>query len=158
VTEPEPRWLDDTEMRAWTGFLETASLVQRRNEAQLRVAGRVTSVQYDVLHCLSEAPDRRLRMSDLADRLITSRSGLTYQIAQLEAAGLVERRAGTDDQRSVLAILTDAGSEVLSVTAPGHVRLVRDAFLDALTRRQIEQLAAIMDRTRRHLRSLDAPR
>lgn len=149
----DPRWLNDTEMAAWTGFLDTFHLLHRRIEAQLRAAGGVTQVQYEILHRLADTPDGRLRMSDLADRLIASRSGLTYQVTQLERAGLVRRDADPDDDRAVLATVTDAGRDLLRSAAPGHVRVVREGLLDLLTPDETRQLAEIMDRVRAHLRS-----
>ncbi len=149
----EPRWLDDTELRAWTGFLDTYHLLHRRVDTQLRADGGLTEVQYEILSRLADAPGRRLRMSDLADILVSSRSGLTYQVTQLQRAGLVRRDSDPDDDRAVLAAITEAGRDLLHRAAPGHVRVVREGFLDLLTRDEVVQLAAMMDRTRKHLRS-----
>ncbi len=151
-TDEEPRWLDETEMRAWTGLLDTFHLLQRDIDAQLRAEGGVTQVQYEILTRLAESPNGDLRMSDLADRLVASRSGLTYQVTQLVTAGLVRRLPDPGDDRAVLAAITDAGRDVLQRAAPGHVRVVRQGLLDALTARQVGQLADIMDRARAHLR------
>ena len=148
----EPRWLDETEMRAWVAFLDTANLLLRRVDQQLRQDGGVTQPQYELLTRLAEAPDRRLRMTDLADLLVTSRSGLTYQVTQLEKAGLVRRQACAEDERSVLAVLTDTGGEVLRAAAPGHVRVVRDGFIDLLDREQLTALADALDHARTRLR------
>jgi DNA-binding MarR family transcriptional regulator len=149
----EPRWLDSTEMSAWTGFLETFNLLQRRIEAHLRADGGITHVQYEILHRLAEATDRRLRMTDLAHQLIASRSGLTYQVAQLNRTGLVRRDGDPGDERAVLVAITDAGMDVLRNTAPGHLRVVRENLLDLLDPDEVRQLAAMMGRARTHLRS-----
>lgn len=150
----EPRWLDETEMRAWAGFLETYELLDRIVDQQLREAGGVTKVQYEILHQLNESPTSRLCMTELAGLMICSRSGLTYQVTQLEKAGLLRRQPDPADERSVLAVITDEGRKVLQQAAPGHVRTVREGLIDQLTEEQVAQLADIMDITRRHLRGL----
>lgn len=150
----EPRWLNDTEMRAWTGFLETSDLIRRQVERQLQRDGGLTMVQYEILTRLDERPDRRATMTQLAALVICSRSGLTYQVAQLEKSGLLAREADPTDERAVLAVLTDAGRRILERTAPGHLDTVRAGFLDLLTPQQISQLAEITDITRGHLREV----
>lgn len=150
----EPRWLNETEMRAWAGFLETYELLDRHVDRQLREAGGVTKVQYEVLHQLNESPDNRLCMTDLAELMICSRSGLTYQVTQLEKAGLLRRESDPARERGVLAVLTDDGRRILHQAAPGHVRTVREGLIDLLTDEQVNQLADIMDTTRRQLRDM----
>ncbi|MFI7114582.1 MarR family winged helix-turn-helix transcriptional regulator [Nonomuraea sp. NPDC050227] len=150
----EPRWLNTTEMRAWSGFLETASLLQRLIDVQLRTSGGVTQVQYEILHRLNESSGKRLCMSALAEQMVSSRSGLTYQVSQLEKRGLVQRTADPADERGVLAVLTDEGGKVLAESAPGHVRTVREGLLEALTADQVARLADVMDITRAHLRDM----
>jgi DNA-binding MarR family transcriptional regulator len=150
----EPRWLNETEMRAWTGFLETYDLLQRHVERQLREAGGVTQVQYEILHRINEHPDRRLCMTELAALVICSRSGLTYQVAQLEKAGLLRREPDVTDERRILVAVTEPGRQVLQRAAPGHVATVREGLLDLLTNEQVEQLADIMDVARGRLRDL----
>ena len=152
----EPRWLDDTEMRAWLGFAETSHLVQQHIDRQLREEGGVTPAQYEILVSLAAAPGRARRMSELAGELVASRGGMTYQIDQLEKRGLVRREVCPTDERGVLAILTDAGYQVLERTAPGHVRAVRESLIDALTPEQVAALAEILEVTRNHLRGRQA--
>lgn len=147
-----PRWLDETEMRAWMAFLETSHLLQRRIDQQLREAGGVTQPQYELLTRLAEAPDRRRRMSELADLLVTGKSRVTYQVTQLERLGLVRRTACEDDERGVVAELTDDGREMLRRAAPGHVEVVRDGLVDALSRDQLVALADILETARARLR------
>ena len=147
----EPRWLDDTELRAWVAFFDTSNLPQHQIDQELREQGGATPAQYEILVRLA-APNRARRMSELADELVASRGGLTYQISQLERAGLVRRETCPTDERGVLAILTEAGYQVLERTAPGHLHAVRESLIDILDREQVAQLADIMDRTRRHLR------
>ena len=138
----EPRWLDEDEMRAWRAFLAAGALVDRRLDQQLKDEAGISHLQYEILVRLSTHCDREMRMTELADALLNSKSGLTYQISQLEKAGLVCRRSCTSDVRAVYAVLTDAGQELLRRAAPGHVALVRELLIDVLTP---EQLAAIAD-------------
>jgi DNA-binding MarR family transcriptional regulator len=94
-------------------------------------------------------------MTELADRLVTSKSGLTYQVTQLERAGLVARRSCPSDVRGVIAQLTDRGMEVLREAAPGHVAAVREALIDVLTPEQLDNLAAGLGEVSRRLRGSD---
>jgi DNA-binding MarR family transcriptional regulator len=150
----EPRWLNETEMRAWAGLLETYDLIHRLVELQLREVGGLTMVQYEILTRLNESPDRSRGMTDLASRMVASRSGLTYQVGQLEKAGLLRRTPDPADDRGVLAVLTNEGRRVLEETAPGHVRVVREGLIDRLSEAQVAQLAEVMDTARTHLREI----
>ena len=148
----DARWLDDTEMRTWVTFLDTSNLLQRRIDRQLREDGGLTQPQYELLTCLSAAPEHRLRMTELADLLVLSRSGLTYQVTQLEKAGMVRREACAEDDRGVLAVLTAEGQQVLQRTAPGHVRVVREGLIDHLSRDELTALADALQAARSWLR------
>ncbi|MER8184796.1 MarR family transcriptional regulator [Kitasatospora sp. NPDC094015] len=138
----QPRWLNEREMAAWRGFVAATNLVARHVERQLKDDAGLSHTQYEILVQLSAAPDGALRMTDLADRLVTSKSGLTYQVTQLEKAGLVTRRSCASDVRGVFAEITDQGWETLRTAAPGHVAAVREALIDILTP---EQQAAVAD-------------
>ncbi|WP_030157743.1 MarR family winged helix-turn-helix transcriptional regulator [Streptomyces sp. NRRL S-244] len=148
----ETRWLDEREMRAWSGFLAASALVNRRLDQQLKDDSRLSHPQYEVLVRLSAAPDGELRMTELANGLINSKSGLTYQVTQLEKAGLVRRRSCPSDVRGVFAVLTDAGRARLEEAAPGHVAAVREALIDVLTPAQLEALADGLGEVSRRLR------
>jgi DNA-binding MarR family transcriptional regulator len=138
-------------MAAWLAFLEVSHRLDRVIEQQLRRDAGLSHAQYEVLARL-DAAGGQLRMSHLADVIIVSRSGLTYQVTQLERAGLVRREKDAADERGVLAVLTGAGRAALHRAAPGHVRVVRHYLIDALTPRQrsviAEGLAAARDRLR----------
>jgi DNA-binding MarR family transcriptional regulator len=135
------KWLDEDEMRAWHSFLAAGALIDRLVDAQLKDAVGLSHPQYEILVRLADAPDGELRMTELADTVLTSKSGLTYQVTQLEKAGLVERRSCPSDVRGVLAALTEAGRRRLEQAAPGHVALVRELLIDVLTRDQLAVLA-----------------
>ncbi|PWK39745.1 MarR family transcriptional regulator [Actinoplanes xinjiangensis] len=140
-------------MRAWVAFLDTSNLLLQRINQQLREDGGLTQPQYELLTRLAEAPDQRMRMAELALALVTSRSGLTYQVSQLEKAGLVRREACASDDRGILAVLTADGQQALLKAAPGHLRVVRENLIDQLDRDQLVTLADTLGRARAHLRS-----
>ena len=136
----EPRWLSAEEMRAWQAFLAAGALLDRRLDQQLRQESGLSHAQYEILVRLAAAGGE-LRMTDLAAVLYTTKSGLTYQITQLEKAGLVRRGVPPDDVRGVVAALTDAGRQRLAQAAPGHVAAVRALLIDVLTADQLTALA-----------------
>ncbi|MFI6446692.1 MarR family winged helix-turn-helix transcriptional regulator [Kitasatospora sp. NPDC050543] len=137
----EPRWLDQDEMAAWRGFVAASNLLNRRLERQLKEDSGLSHAQYEILVHLSASPGGELRMTELADKLVTSKSGLTYQVTQLEKAGLVGRRSCPSDVRGIFAVLTERGREALRRAAPGHVALVRELLIDVLSREQLAVLA-----------------
>ncbi|MFJ3669973.1 MarR family winged helix-turn-helix transcriptional regulator [Streptomyces sp. NPDC090106] len=146
------RWLNPEEQRAWRAFLAAGARLDRRLDQQLKEDAGITHLQYEILVRLGGAPGGEMRMSTLADALLNTRSGLTYQIGQLEKAGLVGRRHCPSDTRAVFAVLTDAGRRTLEEAAPGHVGLVRELLIDVLTPEQLTSLAdgleAVNDRMR----------
>jgi DNA-binding MarR family transcriptional regulator len=154
VTEPAP--LDPTELGAFFALTEVSSLLQHAIEQQLRGVG-LTTVQFKMLMGLFEVPDGKLRMTDLADTLVVSRSGLTYQAGLLEKAGLITRSPSPDDDRSTTLELTTAGRERILAILPGHLDVVRRLLIDPLDRADLEALGALLVRVRDHLRT-DPPR
>ncbi|MEV6068489.1 MarR family transcriptional regulator [Nocardia sp. NPDC052001] len=112
---------------------------------QLQRDSALSFADYRILVKLSEAPGRSLRMSDLADGVLSSRSRLTHQIRRLEGQHMVRRTACEDDGRGVLAQLTDEGLRRLRLAAPGHVAAVRRYFIDLLTPQQLAAMAAAME-------------
>jgi DNA-binding MarR family transcriptional regulator len=139
-------WLDADEQEAWRAYLEATTRVTDRLNDDLKRAFGLTLEDYEVLVFLSEAPDRRMRMADLAGALLASRSRLTYRIDRLEAAGLVARRPCPSDGRAIWAELTDAGHQRLVEAAPHHVRGVRAALLDHFTHDEWLRLGSILRR------------
>lgn len=133
--------LNEEEKRAWTAFTTAHALLYRRLEQRLKSDFGLSGLQYEILARLSGAPDREMRMAELAGALVNSKSGLTYQIGQMEKAELVRRRSCPSDERAVYAVLTDEGMALLERAAPGHVEQVRELLFDALTPDQVRALA-----------------
>jgi DNA-binding MarR family transcriptional regulator len=126
-------------------------LFQEQLERELDQGTDVPSSYYEVLVRLSEAPDRRLRMSDLADRSQSSRSRLSHSLARLETLGWIRRQACQSDRRGAFAVLTDRGFAALEAAAPVHVESVRAHLFDPLDSVQLDQLRAISERLLEHL-------
>ncbi|PYE20783.1 DNA-binding MarR family transcriptional regulator [Williamsia limnetica] len=141
--EPEPNWLDDEEMDAWIQVAILLSRLPHALDAQLLRDAQLTHFEYEVLASLSEAPDRTLRMSALAELANGSLSRLSHVVTRLEKRDWVQRRPCPDDGRFTNASLTQAGWEKVVATAPGYAANVRNLVVDRLSRAQIRQLAAI---------------
>jgi DNA-binding MarR family transcriptional regulator len=139
----EPRWLDDEEQRTWRAFLAVIRLLASGLDAQLQRDAGMPHAYYMVLAMLSEAPGRTLRMSELATIVNSSQSRLSHAVARLEERGWVRREKCPSDRRGSMAVLTDAGYDVLVAAAPGHVAAVRQILFDRLTPAQVRQLAEI---------------
>ncbi len=127
----EPRWLSAEQQQIWRSWLLARDRIDRVLDADLRPHG-LDLAEYEILVRLSEAPERRLRMSQLADQVHQSRSRLTHTIARMETALLVRREKTVSDGRGVVAVLTDAGMDLLIQVAPAHVASVRRVFVDAV--------------------------
>jgi DNA-binding MarR family transcriptional regulator len=140
-----PRWLDADEMRFWRGFIEVSGRAIDAINADLRADADLTHDDYEVLVRLSEAPDRRMRMSELADQVIQSRSRLTQRVDRLVERGLVERQRCPEDRRGMLAALTDDGFRTLAAAAPAHVASVRRHLIDRLGPEQIRAGAELFE-------------
>ena len=141
--QPEPRWLDTDEQRAWRMLGGVVVLLDSALDAQLRRDAGISHFEYAVLAALSDAPNKSLRMSLLAYLARGSLPRLSQVVARMEAAGWVRRSPDPTDGRYTLAILTDAGLDKVVATAPGHVEEVRRLVLDPLTKAQVKQLTTI---------------
>lgn len=137
------RKLTDDQLAAWSGFLLGHAQIVRALDVELEREHGLPLSSYDVLIQLSLVPDRRLRMFELADAIVLSRSGLTRLVDRLERAGLVERERGKVDPRQMYARLTDRGLEVLADATPTHIAGIKERFLERLSDEQTNQLAAI---------------
>jgi DNA-binding MarR family transcriptional regulator len=137
--------LNNTELRAWQGLLHAHHDVSERLDADLRQAHGLSFGAYDVLLRLARAPGGCLRMSDLAERVWLSPSGLTRKVDRLEVQGLVERDRFEGDGRVLLARLTDRGREVLRRAARTHLRGIRQHFTGRLTETQLANVASALE-------------
>ena len=137
------RWLDDEELDAWVRLVAVVELLPGVLDGQLRRDAGLTHYEYFVLAMLSEAPDRTLRMSALAQRTNATLPRLSHVMTRLEGRELVERVRSPTDRRATDARLTDLGWETLRSAAPAHVANVREHVIDALSSEQVRQLGEI---------------
>lgn len=151
---PETRWLDQEEQRTWRTFMVASRLLFEQLDRELQRETGVLGPSYEVLVRLSEAPDRRLRMSDLADRSQSSRSRLSHTIARLEEAGWVKRETCPSDGRGSFAVLTSTGFAKLEAAAPFHVQGVREHLFDQLDAAQLAELRKMSEQLLAHLVTL----
>jgi Transcriptional regulators len=144
MSSTEVRWLDAEQQRHWRAFLTGSAIVTSALSAQLEAESGLSLSEYEVLVRLSEAPERTLRMSRLAEGLVHSRSRLTHTVRRMEERGLVERRQCESDGRGVNCRMTEHGYQVLVEAAPGHVMAVRRVLVDVLTPEQFAALGEAM--------------
>ena len=144
------RWLTADEQRMWRAFLTATRFLADALDRQLQRDSGMPHTYYEILVRLSEAPDRTLRMSQLADRAGSSRSRLSHAVARLEEMGWVRREECDTDRRGQRAVLTDEGFAALAAAAPGHVEEVRSRLLDALSPEQVTQLRTISEAVLAH--------
>ncbi|MFJ7217636.1 MarR family winged helix-turn-helix transcriptional regulator [Amycolatopsis sp. NPDC098790] len=149
----KPPSLDPVQLGAYFDLIEVTSLLRHAVEQQLREAGDLSYVQFQLLARLGDSPTGSHRMTDLADGVVYSRSGLTYQAGLLEKAGLVERSPSPDDERGITVTITDAGRERLAAVLPGHVEVVSGLLFEPLSREDVVNLAALLAPVRDHMRS-----
>jgi DNA-binding MarR family transcriptional regulator len=146
------RWLDADEQAVWRAFLDVSRLLFEQLNRQLSDEAGMSLAEYEILVQLSEAPGRRLRMSELADRVVSSRSRITHTVGRMEDRALVHREACADDGRGVLCVLTDAGFAQLEAAAPGHVEMVRTVLFEPLAAADVEHLGVALTKVREQLR------
>jgi DNA-binding MarR family transcriptional regulator len=142
------RWLTEEEQRAWRGLLRMTSQLNARMNRQLLQDYGVSLADYDVLVVLSEAPEGRLRVFEVADALAWEQSRVSHQLARMQRRGLVAREGCASDARGAFAVLTEAGRAAIERAAPAHVETVRQLVFDGLTH---DQLAALTEITTRVL-------
>ncbi|MFJ4515901.1 MarR family winged helix-turn-helix transcriptional regulator [Streptomyces sp. NPDC088816] len=139
-----PRWLSAEEQRVWRSYRHATTLLEDHLDRQLQRDAGMPHIYYGLLVKLAEAPQYRLRMTELAMDAKITRSRLSHAIARLEKNGWVRREDCPSDKRGQFAVLTDQGLQVLRRTAPGHVTAVRQALFDRLTPEQQKSLGEIM--------------
>jgi len=138
-TDGQPHWLTDEEQQAWRATVQLSQLLLRQLDRDLTAHG-LNGRDYEILVDLSEAPEHRLRMTDLADATSQSRSRLSHQITRMEKRGLVRRDDCEGDKRGTFAVLTKAGFEAIERVAPYHVEQVRRHYIDRLTAEQQDEI------------------
>ena len=139
----ETQWLDEDEAKAWREFILMTSRLMRSLGVQLQRDTGLSDGDYGVLVQLSEAPDARLRPSQLAAGLQWEKSRMSHHLTRMEQRGLVKRLPCKTDNRGALIAMTPAGRRALERAAPMHVDHVRRVFVDALTREQLDALGGI---------------
>ncbi|MCQ4080593.1 MarR family transcriptional regulator [Streptomyces sp. RB6PN25] len=140
----EPRWLDAEQQQTWRAYMAASQLLSDHIDRQLQRDAGMPHVYYMLLVWLSESPNRRMRMTDLAERSKITRSRLSHAISRLEKDGWLRREECPTDRRGQVAVLTDEGFAALEKAAPGHVEAVRSAVFDRLDDDQVRALGEIM--------------
>lgn len=153
----EPHVVDPVQLGAYFALIEVSSLLRYAIEQQLREDGGLTFVQFQILRRLQLAPSGSARMTDLADSIVFSRSGLTYQAGRLEQDDLVTRSRGEDDERSVVIAVTDAGRALVNRVLPGHEGVVSTMFFRPLAQDGARALTALLTPVRDHMREAPPP-
>jgi DNA-binding MarR family transcriptional regulator len=144
-TAGEPRWLDESQQRSWRALMMGITLLLDRLDADLRRNFDISLAEYEILVRLSERPQMRLRMAQLADAMAHSRSRVTHTVNRMENAGLVVRATSSEDGRGVVCSVTDQGYELLKTMAPVHVDGVRDYLVDLASAEDFEALGRVMN-------------
>lgn len=146
VVVNETRWLDPAEQRAWRALVGTTVRLVAVLDDELQRDIGLPMAEYEVLVILSESPDQRVRMSELAERLHLSPSGLTRRLDRMVRDGQVTREQCPSDRRGSFAVLTDQGLQRLEAAAPHHVRSVRAHFVDRLSRDELDSITATLSK------------
>ena len=149
-----PKWLNSSEMKAWRQYIIASRRLLDALDEDLS-AHDLSMADYEVLAQLSDAPDRTMRMSELAEVAMISRSRLSHRIKVMEREGWVRREACPDDKRGYFAIMTPKGWKAIVAAAPDHVASVRGRFLDVLDREDQKILAEIFDRVAARIKDFD---
>jgi len=146
-----PRWLNAAEMKAWRRYIIASRRLLEALDLDL-ASHELSMADYEVLAQLSDAPERKLRMSELAEVAMLSRSRLSHRIKVMEQAGWVKREACPDDKRGFFAVMTAKGWKAIVGAAPDHVESVRTRFVDHLTKEDQRVLAEIFERVTQSLK------
>lgn len=152
-----PRWLNEAENKAWRGWMAMSDLLRARIARDLLVESGLSDSDFAILVHLSEAPEGRVRMTELAGALGWSKSRLSHQCSRMARRGLVCREGCAGDARSAYAVLTPCGLAEIQKAAPLHVESVRRHLIDLLDASELQAMAAISERVLTHLRSEASP-
>jgi DNA-binding MarR family transcriptional regulator len=146
-----PNWLNPREMKAWRSYIIASRRLLDALDFDLD-RHDLSMPDYEVLALLSDAPGRRMRMSELAELAMVSKSRLSHRMKVMEKAGWVKREDCPDDKRGYFAVMTDKGFKAIAKAAPDHVSSVRSRLLDHLTVKDQEDISRIFDRVTKELR------
>ena len=147
-----PQWLTPAELEAWRAYILTSRRLMEILEQALD-SHDLSMADYEVLAQLSDAPERRMRMSELAEAALLSRSRLSHRIKVMEKAGWVKREACPEDKRGFFAVMTAKGWKAIVGAAPDHVESVRTRFVDHLTKEDQRVLSEIFERVTQSLKA-----
>jgi len=147
-------WLSQEQQEIWRSWLSATSLLPDQLGRELQRDSGLTNADYEILVRLSEAADQKIRMSELADCTLSSRSRLSHQIDRMEKSGFVIREECPDDRRGSFAVLTEHGHNLLVSAAPAHVESVRRHLVDILTPEEFASLGKVCTKVSNHLKSL----
>jgi DNA-binding MarR family transcriptional regulator len=150
------QWLTAEQQKNWRAWLSASQLLNDQLSRELQDKHGLTIADYEILVRLSEAPERRLRMSELAEQTLSSRSRLSHQIDRMEKAGLVERQVCADDRRGAFAVMTGHGWAALVAAAPDHVESVRVHLVDRLSDEQFAALGCACEQVAQHLSAVQS--
>jgi DNA-binding MarR family transcriptional regulator len=139
------QWLTDDEQRAWRGLLQMTSRLDARLNRQLQQTSGLSLADYDVLVLLTEKPDGRLRVFEIAEALQWEQSRLSHHVVRMERRGLVTREECTTDRRGAFVVLTAAGRQAIEHAAPEHVATVRQLVFDGLSKEQLATLESTVN-------------
>jgi len=151
ATRRDTPWLSEAQQRNWRAFLGGVMGLLDRLERELRADHGLALSEYEILVRLSEAPNRTMRMAELADRVALSRSRATHTVGRLEAKGIVRREPCDEDGRGVQAVLTEDGLALLQAAAQTHVRGVQEHFVVLASTEEFDTVGRVMDRVLDHL-------
>ena len=149
------RWLDEAEMAAWRSYIVATLKLRQRLHRELAARHDVSLTDYEVLVCLEMQPAHRMRMSELALLMGSTKSRLSHQVGRLEDAGLVQRVRDPEDKRGVITELTETGAALLESAAPTHVEGVREHLIDLLSPQEQATIAAAFTRVLDHLSQVE---
>ncbi len=147
----QPNWLNPREMRAWRSYIIASRRLLDALDLDLDQHD-LSMADYEVLALLSDAPERKLRMSELAELAMLSKSRLSHRIKVMEGVGWIKREKCPSDKRGYFAVMTEKGFKAIAKAAPDHVESVRSRLLDHLTVKDQEEISRIFDRVTNKLR------
>ncbi|QSB04261.1 MarR family winged helix-turn-helix transcriptional regulator [Natronoglycomyces albus] len=152
-TNYERTWLEPAAADVWAHFLTVTHQLEQKLERHLQANHGLSHTQYEILVRLADSPDGAIRMSDLAENLVTAKSAVTYQVGKMCKAGLIERFACPLDARATYVRLTSDGEQLLSKVAPCHLDLVKRLVFADLTCEEANQLTEILSRWQKKLKA-----